>query len=54
MAEFLILLAAILFGGMMLVLAMRMAFHAGQQVEELRGRRYLDTLSHLRRTSDAE
>lgn len=54
MTETLILLAAIIVGGLMLAIAMRMAFHAGQQVEELRGRRYLDTLSHLQRSSDPE
>lgn len=54
MTEALILFAAVILGGTMLAVAMRVAFHAGQHTEELRGRRYVDTLSHLQRPSDPE
>jgi len=52
--EALILLAAILFGGLILAAAMQMAYRAGQQFEESKGRRYLETLSHLNRRNSPE
>lgn len=54
MIEAFILLAAIFIGGLVLTAAMQMAYRAGQQFEESKGRRYLETLSHLQRRNPPE